>query len=119
MAKNTKTTVEMVNDAIDQANLGAIEEKEQAAKEDEAAHLKEFADKLSKDVERYVSEGIETFQKVARDYGERLSKSANVATEQAKRAYEESQDYVRSNPTTTILGAFALGVLLGALIRRN
>ena len=37
---------------------------------------------------------------------------SGLRAEQAKRAYEESQDYVRSNPTTTILGAFALGVLL-------
>jgi ElaB/YqjD/DUF883 family membrane-anchored ribosome-binding protein len=119
MTKNTKTTVEMVNEAIDQADLDTVAREEAARLGEEAARLKEFTDKLAKDVERRVGEGIETFQRIAREAGDRLSTSAAVAGDQAKKAYEESQSYVRANPTTTILGAFALGVLLGAIIRRK
>jgi ElaB/YqjD/DUF883 family membrane-anchored ribosome-binding protein len=119
MSKSNKTTVDMVNEAIDKADLSVSETEEQSSGDQDAAKLKDVADKLSKDVEKYVSDGVEKFQKIAGEYSDKLNKAAAAASDQAKKAYEEGQSYVRSNPTSTILGAFALGVLLGALIRRN
>ncbi len=119
MTKNAKTTVEMVNEAIDQADLEAVAKEEAARLGEEAAQLKEFTEKLTRDVERRVGEGIETFQRIAREAGDRLSASAASASEQAKKVYEESQTFVKANPTTTILGAFVVGILLGAIIRRK
>ena len=109
----------MVNDAIDKADLTAETTAEGGVLSDEAAKLKGVADKLSQDIEQYVSDGVEKFQEVAGEYSDKLNKAASAASDQAKKAYEEGQTYVRANPTTTVLGAFALGVLLGVLIRRN
>jgi ElaB/YqjD/DUF883 family membrane-anchored ribosome-binding protein len=119
MTKSNKTTVDMVNDAIDKADLTAGAPAESVSISDEAAKLKSVAEKLTKDVEQYVSEGVEKFQVIAGEYSEKLNKAASTASDQAKKALEEGQSYVRANPTSTILGAFAIGVLLGALIRRN
>ncbi len=118
MAKSAKTTVDMVNDEIDKADLSS-EEQESKTLAAETEKLKSVAEKLTKDVEKYVSDGVERFQEVAGEYSEKLNKVASTASDQAKKAYEEGQSFVRSNPTTTILGAFAIGVVLGALIRRN
>ena len=113
-----KTTVDMVNEAIDQADMSAPEPA--PAPTDELTNkMQAYSEKLSADVERYVSEGIETIQKIATEYSTKVSESATQASEQARRALDEGKAYVREYPATTVLGAFAVGVLLGALIRRR
>lgn len=49
--------------------------------------------------------------------------SVAVATadfaEQMQPYYEQGRDYVKQHPGTTVLGAFALGVVLGGLLGRS
>lgn len=112
-----KSTVDLVNEAIDSAPMTSNELKESA--DELSAQMQAYTDRLSAEVERYVSEGIETFQKAASVYSEKLSENAAQAADQARKALGEGKAYVRDYPTPTVLGAFAIGVLLGALIRRS
>lgn len=113
-----KTTVDMVNEAIDQADMNPPETADETADE-LSQRVQAYSEKLSADVERYVSEGIETIQQIATEYSTKVSESAAQAGEQARRALDEGKAYVREYPAPTVLGAFAVGVLLGALIRRS
>ena len=85
MTKSNKTTVEMVNDAIDKADLTPEESAESRSVADEAAKPKSVADKLTKDVEQYVNDGVEKFQVIAGEYSEKLNKAASTASDQAKK----------------------------------
>lgn len=115
-SSSSKSTVDLVNEAIDNAEMSDTVQETAAEMSDK---IQAYTEKLSSEVERYVSEGIDAFQKIANEYSEKLSRSAAQASEQAKKAYDEGQTYVRANPTPTILGAFAIGILLGAIIRRG
>ncbi|HUF10665.1 MAG TPA: hypothetical protein VMO47_15195 [Rhodothermales bacterium] len=86
----------------------------------EATRRVETATKrLATEIEKLVSDGVHTVQSVASDYAEKLGESAAYAQKHAKKAYEGSQEYVKENPVPSVLGAFAIGILLGILLRRN
>jgi ElaB/YqjD/DUF883 family membrane-anchored ribosome-binding protein len=75
--------------------------------------------RLATEIEKLVSDGVQTVQTVASEYADKLGDSAAQAQEQARRAYEGGQEYVKENPVPSVLGAFAVGVLLGVLLRRH
>jgi ElaB/YqjD/DUF883 family membrane-anchored ribosome-binding protein len=80
--------------------------------------VQEATKKLVTEVEKLVASGIDTVQSVATEYAGRLNEGATHAQEHAKKALKESETYVREYPVPSVLGAFALGILLGALLRR-
>ncbi|HEX9660458.1 MAG TPA: hypothetical protein VGA18_09155 [Rhodothermales bacterium] len=75
--------------------------------------------RLATEIEKLVSDGVHTVQTVASEYAEKLGETAAHAQKHAKRAYEGGQEYVKENPVPSVLGAFAIGLLLGILLRRN
>lgn len=70
-------------------------------------------------LEEAFNENLEKLQEVATEYIEQLSEAATVVADQAREVYSSSQDYVREHPGGVILGAFAVGVVLGALLGRR
>ena len=75
--------------------------------------------RLATEIDKLVSDGVQTVQTVASEYAEKLGESAVVAQEQARKAYDGGQAYVKENPVPSVLGAFAFGMLLGVLLRRH
>ena len=106
-ANNIEATQPPVVNDMDK-NLAETTEKVQAA-----------TDKLSREVEKFVHQGIDTVQRLGREYVDKMNTQASHAGEHAKKAYSESEAYVRDNPVPSVLGAFAIGVLLGVLLRRD
>ena len=74
--------------------------------------------RLATEIEKLVSDGVQTVQTVASEYAEKLGEGAAQAQVQAKQAYESGQEYVKENPVPSVFGAFAVGLLIGILIRR-
>ncbi len=94
--------------ADSRSNVEATVEKIQAA-----------TNKLAQEVEKFVSDGADKIQRVTKDYAHKLDNHAGQVTEQAKRAYSESETLIRKNPVPSVLGAFAVGVILGVLLGRD
>lgn len=74
---------------------------------------------VAEDIQAYINESMETMQEMANEYYERMGEIAGNVANQAGHLYEGSQDYVRQHPGTTLMGAFAFGVLIGVLIRNR
>jgi ElaB/YqjD/DUF883 family membrane-anchored ribosome-binding protein len=62
---------------------------------------------------------LETLQKTATDYFNRLTASAGDLTTQARRVYDSSESFVRSHPGQTVGGGFLAGLVLGLLMGRD
>jgi len=101
-----------------------------AASEEAKSHLDASVDaatrrveaatkRLATEIEKLVSDGVHTVQTVASEYAEKLGETAVHAQKHAKKAYEGGQEYVKENPVPSVLGAFAIGLLLGILLRRS
>jgi ElaB/YqjD/DUF883 family membrane-anchored ribosome-binding protein len=61
---------------------------------------------------------IESVQQAATEYYQKLAESAGQLTEQARELYDASHTYVRDHPGASLVGAFAVGVLIGWLSAR-
>jgi len=59
------------------------------------------------------------FEEVSAEYYDKLHDAAEQLSEYATELYESGKGYVKTNPTTTILGAFGVGVLIGLLIGKK
>lgn len=75
--------------------------------------------RLASEIDKLVTEGVKTVQSAATEYAEKFGDNAAIATEQAKKAYAEGQEYVKEKPVPAVLAAFAIGVLFGSLLRRS
>jgi ElaB/YqjD/DUF883 family membrane-anchored ribosome-binding protein len=81
--------------------------------------LQVATDKLTRELETLVEQSVETIQRVGKEYIEKMNTHAAEASDRAKLAYKEGEAYVRENPLPSVLGSFAIGVLLGILLRRD
>ena len=118
-AKNPpKNGAESTENVLDTASAEAKSQLD--ASVDAATRRVEAATKrLASEIEKLVTDGVHTVQTVASEYAEKLGETASHAQKHAKRAYEGGQEYVKENPVPSVLGAFAVGILLGILLRRN
>jgi len=98
----------------------AIALKEAAA--GKAAKLRNFAGQKAGDLKVAASEKIGAMREGA---GETAGQFRDVATEhwqetreRAKDAHRNMEDYVRENPTKSVLTAVGVGLVMGLLIRR-
>ncbi len=64
-------------------------------------------------------EVVEQMQQVAAEYYEKLADLTADFSEQARGYLTDGRDFAREHPGSTILGGFALGVIVGALLGRN
>lgn len=62
---------------------------------------------------------LQRFQAAAAASYEKLAETASHLADQAHDLYEASQESVRQYPAGYVLGAFALGCFLGALLGRE
>jgi ElaB/YqjD/DUF883 family membrane-anchored ribosome-binding protein len=68
------------------------------------------------DVSRAVT--LENVQQAAAEVYQKLAETAGQLSEQARQLYDSSQAYVREHPGPSLIGAFAVGVLVGWLSDR-
>ena len=62
---------------------------------------------------------LQRLQFAAADSYEKLAETATQLADQARGVYQTSQESVRQYPAGYVLGAFALGCFLGALLGRD
>ncbi len=67
----------------------------------------------------HLQDPLQRLQFAAADAYEKLAETATQLTDQARGVYETSQESVRQYPAGFVLGAFALGCFLGALLGRD
>jgi len=117
MARKSQTSAngsEQVPETVEAAESSLKESVDAATQRVEAA-----TKRLAGEIDKLVSEGVKTVQSAASEYATKLGENAQVASVQAKKAYSESQEYVKENPVPSVLGAFAVGLLLGVLLRKS
>ncbi len=112
---NGSDQVPVTVDKVDESAESSIKESVDAA----TARVEAATKRLATEIDKLVSEGVKTVQSAASEYATKLGENAEVAAEQAKKAYSEGQEYVKENPVPSVLGAFAVGLLLGSLLRRS
>ena len=69
--------------------------------------------------EHYLEESLAELRATASEYYEKLGETAAQLSEQASTVYDTGRGYVREYPGSSLLGAFAVGVLLGLLTGRD
>ena len=67
----------------------------------------------------HLQDPLQRLQFAAAEAYERLAETATELADQARGVYETSQESVRQYPAGYVLGAFALGCFLGALLGRD
>ena len=65
------------------------------------------------------TENVQGLQQMATEYYRRLSATAGELADQARSLYQEGEGYVKEHPGGSLLGAAALGLLIGFLIDRD
>ncbi len=73
----------------------------------------------AQDAGRQLQDPLQRLQFAAADAYEKLAETATQLADQAHGVYETSQEAVRQYPGGYVLGAFALGCCLGALLGRR
>lgn len=86
---------------------GAIPTAAQAKLESTKSHVRAAADDIKS------AAGV-----MAEDYRDRAEQAWGEARERARTFQEESEEYVRDNPTKAVCAALGIGFLLGLIFRR-
>lgn len=68
---------------------------------------------------RLLNENLQNLQQLATAYYEKVGETASELGRQATQVYDSSRGLVRQNPGGSVLGAFAVGVILGVLSSRS
>jgi ElaB/YqjD/DUF883 family membrane-anchored ribosome-binding protein len=97
---------------------------EQAAKSGQdhlksaAGDLTEAASAKVENIRQEAGQKADELRGAAQDKAEELRGAGEKATSQAKSWQAEGEAYVRDNPTTAVLVALGVGLLLGFLLRK-
>lgn len=67
-------------------------------------------------VRKYTTEQMGNVRKYTDEAREKLNDGWDVTCTKAKDLHEAGEQYVKSNPTGTVLGALGLGIIIGMLI---
>ncbi|WP_018969265.1 DUF883 family protein [Rubritalea marina] len=103
--------------ATEKAKLAAqdVQEKAVQLKEvasEKAQQFKSYAELRAGEIKTEAVEKAQAVKQVASDQYER-------SVTRVKGAHEETEDYIRKNPTKSVLAAFGAGLLIGLLARRR
>jgi ElaB/YqjD/DUF883 family membrane-anchored ribosome-binding protein len=81
------------------------------------AHLPESADEVP--LKEPEAAEVETLLTTANEYYERLTEAAGRLSEHATDAYDSGRLLIRDHPASSLVGAFAVGVIVGLLSNRR
>lgn len=81
------------------------------------AHLPEDVEETTAPMEEQLAE--DTLLRMAERYYERLTETADALSAQASDAYDQGRVLVRNHPGRTVLGALAVGIVIGVLSSRR
>ena len=81
-------------------------------------HVKQAADELRAAAESKAQEFRDRAENRAHDIRDRAENAYSDARARARTFQEDGEEYVRQNPTQSILAALAAGFVLGLIIRR-
>lgn len=131
-AKDLRNAVESdANKAISNTEKKARDLKESAAQK--AAQLRDYAEGKAHDIKETVSEKAHQYKDAASERAHQFSDQAKESSQHLRHIAEEqwedkrikagvlkaeTEDYIRDNPTQTILAAVGVGFLLGLFMRR-
>jgi len=120
-ASAKKSTLEMVSDQIsNSSSFESFSAQDEALNlQDTVSNLKSATSDLTKDIEKAVSEGVQKIQKTANDYAGVLGDNTAEAREQAKKVLKEGEKYVKQKPVQSVLGALAIGLFVGSIMRKR
>jgi ElaB/YqjD/DUF883 family membrane-anchored ribosome-binding protein len=111
---------EKAREFVQTAEVKANAFKEKAV--ESAQHLRESATERANQFKATATEKAQVFKSAATDKAVHLRESANEQWQdtrvKAKELQVTAEDYIRENPTKSVLSALAAGFLIGLIVRR-
>ena len=77
---------------------------------------REFAVEQYEKIRRAAAAQFETVRKYTKEARAKINDGWDVTCSKAKELHKAGEEYVKANPTTSVLGALGLGVLVGLLL---
>lgn len=96
-------------------NQGRLEAVRRFA-EDQYDRLRQATAQQMETARRFATEQMENARRYTDTARRQINEGWDVTCDKAKDLHRVGQEYVRSNPTGSVLGALGLGVILGLLI---
>ena len=119
LARMTATRIsDMSNEENDQ-NVVPAPTPEPAPSSDTQNRLsaaREFASEQYEKLRRVTADQLENVRRYAQDARHQLNEGWDVTRTKAKDLHRAGEEYVKANPTTSVLGALGVGLLLGLLL---
>lgn len=121
---NTETFPSPANEHLRESKTHVMQAADElrAAATDKAQQIRAAASDHAKDARTQAETTAERLKTAALDGKQRFSQFAddkmNVTKDRARHYHEESEQYIRENPSKAILTALGVGFVLGALFRR-
>lgn len=119
LARMTATRIsDMSNEENDQ-NVVPAPTPEPAPSSDTQNRLsaaREFASEQYEKLRRVTADQLENVRRYTQDARRQLNEGWDVTRTKAKDLHRAGEEYVKANPTTSVLGALGVGLLLGLLL---
>lgn len=80
---------------------------------------REFARQQYEKLCRITADRVEDVRRYTRDARRQLNNGWDATRAKAKDLHEAGEEYVKANPTTSVLGALGVGIILGLLLGRR
>lgn len=80
---------------------------------------RDFARAQYEKLRRITAGQVEAVRQYTRDARRQLNESWDATRAKAKDLHRAGEEYVKANPTTSVLGALGVGIILGLLIGRG
>ncbi len=77
---------------------------------------REFASEQYEKLRRATADQVENVRRYTQDARRQLHEGWDVTRNKAKDLHRAGEEYVKANPTTSVLGALGVGLLLGLLL---
>lgn len=77
---------------------------------------REFASEQYEKLRRATADQMENVRRYTRDARRQLHEGWDATRNKAKDLHRAGEEYVKANPTTSVLGALGVGIVLGLLL---
>ena len=113
-------TPEDVYDSSPQPQQAANDLREAAG--DKAKHLKQSAVEKAQQFREFAGTKASDLTQTAKEKAQHMKQTASnqvkCGQQKARAAHADAEDYIRKNPTKSVLTALGVGVVIGLIIRR-
>ncbi len=77
---------------------------------------REFASEQYEKLRRATADQMETVRRYTQDARRQINEGWDATRSKAKDLHRAGEEYVKANPTTSVLGALGVGIVLGLLL---